>query len=124
MARKVDAPIDWRSQFQASPTLFLVAAIGGGLLIGMATNARKAHKARPAPERKRELQPEPARKSLSWDWSDSIGVIKSVLIGIAITQAKKLVLTQMANHRTAAAEPAHQGTSSDHAKVPPDSTTH
>lgn len=110
MARKAEAATDWRTQFHVSPAIFLVAAIGGGLLIGMATNHRKA---RPVLERKPEPAPEPPRKSLSWDWSDSIGVVKSVLIGIAITQAKKLVVNGMARHREAA-----QG------EVPPDSTTH
>jgi len=122
MARKVDAPIDWRSQFQESPTLYLAAAVGGGLLIGMATNALKAH---PAAKRRPEAPPEPPQKNLRWDWSDSIGVIKSVLIGIAITQAKKVLVNHMAHQGTAAAESAeHQSPSAARAKAPPDSTTH
>jgi hypothetical protein len=123
MARKVEAPIDWRSQFQESPTLFLAAAVGGGLLIGMATNALRSH---PAPERREEVEPEPepARKSLRWDWSDSIGVVKSVLIGIAITQAKKVLVNQMANHGATRGSSEHPAPSAARTKAPPDSTTH
>jgi hypothetical protein len=122
MARKGEALNDWRSQFQQSPTLFLAAAIGGGLLIGIATNARKSH---PAPQRQRETEPQSSPRSLDWDWSDSIGVIKSILIGIAITQAKKVLIIHMANQRaTTAEESERQAPTSGRAKAPPDSTTH
>ena len=122
MARKVEAPADWRSQYQESPTLFLAAAVGGGLLIGIATNTLKSH---PVPVRREELAPEPTRKSLQWNWSDSIGVIKSVLIGIAITEAKKILVNHMANKGIDPAEsPEPQSRSTGRAKAPPDSTTH
>jgi hypothetical protein len=81
--------IDWRSKFENSPTVFLAAALGGGLLIGSATNHRKPPS---ATQPKREFEAAPAHKSLGWDWNDSLGVVKSILIGIAITQAKKMLL--------------------------------
>jgi hypothetical protein len=95
---KVKAPIDWRSQFEKSPTMLLVAALGSGLLIGIASNQRKS-RSPPAPMR--ELEVAPDRRILTWDWNDSIGVVKSILIGIAITQAKKALFNQKPNQRTA-----------------------
>jgi hypothetical protein len=90
--QKAAAAIDRRSRFQKSPTVFLAAALGGGLLIGIATNDRKP---RLPPERTHELEAPPNRRRLSWDWNDSIGVIKSVLIAIAITQGKKMLTNRM-----------------------------
>jgi hypothetical protein len=120
--QKVDAAIDWRSQFQKSPTVFLAAALGGGLLIGIASNDRKS---RSPPRRMGDLDASPNRKSFGWDWNDSIGVVKSVLIGIAITQAKKVLFNQTANPRTTPAEAAEDpAPSSGPAKVAPDSAMH
>jgi hypothetical protein len=83
--------IDWRSKFEKSPIVFLAAALGGGLLIGRAINHRKS----PSPTQPRhDFEAAPAHKSLGWDLNDSIGVVKSILIGIAITQAKKLLFNQ------------------------------
>jgi surface antigen len=98
------APIDWRSKFEKSPTVFLAAALGGGLLMGSATNHRKS---RSRAQTRRDFEATPAHRSLGWDWNDSIGVVRNVLIGIAITQAKKMLF-----------EPPQQP------KVPPDSATH
>ncbi|HTC45637.1 MAG TPA: hypothetical protein VK696_11360 [Steroidobacteraceae bacterium] len=97
--------IDWRARFEKSPTIFLAAALGGGLLIGSATNHRRS--APPAHSR-REFEAAPARSKLGWHWDDSLGVLKSILIGIAITQAKKALF----------------GPTPGRPKVPPDSTTH
>jgi hypothetical protein len=79
---------DWRSKFENSPTVFLAAALGGGLLIGSATNHRSSRSpTQPGPD----FEAGSAHRSLGWDWHDSIGVVKSILIGIAITQAKKIL---------------------------------
>jgi hypothetical protein len=82
--------IDWRSKFENSPIVFLAAALGGGLLMGSAINHRKSHS---PPEPTRDVEAAPAHKRLGWDLNDSIGVVKSILIGIAITQAKKMLFT-------------------------------
>jgi hypothetical protein len=84
--------INWRSKFENSPTVFLAAALGGGLLIGSATNHRKAPSATQPRRARREFEAAPAHRSLGWDWNDSLGVVKSILIGIAITQAKKMLV--------------------------------
>ena len=83
-----DLQIDWRSKFEKSPIVFLAAALGGGLLIGSALNHRKSHS---SPEPRRNVEAAPAHRSLGWDLNDSLGVVKSILIGIAITQAKKIL---------------------------------
>ena len=83
-----DRQIDWRSKFEKSPIVFLAAALGGGLLIGSAINHRKSHST-PAP--RGDFEAVPAHRSLGWDLNDSLGVVKSILIGIAITQAKKIL---------------------------------
>jgi hypothetical protein len=95
---------DWRSRFQMSPTVFLAAALGGGLLIGMATRGRKTPP--PAKADAGDGAAEPARPS--WDWNDSIGVVKSVLIGIAITQVKKMLFNPAADRRTTPADGHHR----------------
>jgi hypothetical protein len=80
--------IDWRSKFEKSPIVFLAAALGGGLLIGSAIHHRKSHS---ASQPTRDFEAAPAHRRLGWDLNDSLGVVKSILIGIAITQAKKLL---------------------------------
>jgi hypothetical protein len=103
--QSVAAAIDWRSKFEKSPAVFLAAALGGGLLIGSATNYRKS---RSPVQSKRNFAAAPPRSSTGWGWHDSIGLIKSVLIGIAITQAKKRLFTPTPSRP----------------KVPSDSATH
>lgn len=95
---RIDAASNWRSQFQHSPTVFLAAALGSGLLLGIATNYRRS---RLPPQPMPDSEPPPKRRNLGWDWSDSVGVIKSVLIGIAITQAKKALIKHGTEQRTA-----------------------
>jgi hypothetical protein len=79
--QQAESVIDCRVRFQKSPVTFLAVALGGGVLIGIASNKRTF--------------PEPHRKRLSWDWNDSVAVIKSILIGIAITQTKKVLFDPM-----------------------------
>jgi hypothetical protein len=101
--RKV-AATPWRSRFQRSPIVFLAAALGGGLLIGKVTSG----KSRSAPERTADGEASPHHTSPSWDWNDSVGVLKSVLIGIAITQAKKALFNPKPSQRaTPAGAPEH-----------------
>jgi hypothetical protein len=102
-ARAPGQAADWRARFEHSPTLFLAAALGGGLLMGIASNDRKP---RTPPRRQREPQRPPKRRALSWDWNDSVGVVKSVLIGIAITQAKKVLFSPAPPQGTGAADTA------------------
>ena len=105
LQQEVAAASAWRSEFQKAPTVFLAASFGGGVLIGIGSQRRKSHA---LPERARDLEAAPNRKSLRWDWNDSISVVKSVLIGIAIAEAKKLLFNRMLNKQTTpAGAPVH-----------------
>jgi hypothetical protein len=120
--QKAEAAAPWRAQFEKSPTVFLAAALGGGLLIGIASNDRKP---RPAAEPVRDPKAAPNHQRLRWDWNDSVGVVKSVLIGIAITQAKKMLCDQMPDQEPKPGDTQeHPDSSSDSETGAPDSAMH
>jgi hypothetical protein len=85
LEQKVKSVTDWRRQYQKSPGVFLAAALGGGLLLAWATNARKYRSLAPpiAPVQ----APSPPPKG-GGELDASIGVIKSALIGLAAKHAK------------------------------------
>ncbi len=42
LEQKVKSATDWRQHFDKSPGMFLAAALGGGLLLALVTNSRRA----------------------------------------------------------------------------------
>ncbi len=82
LEQKVKSATDWRQHYEKSPGLFLAAALGGGLLVALATHSRRprAVAALPVPPQV------PAARPKGGD--DSMGVIKSALIGLAASHAK------------------------------------
>jgi hypothetical protein len=84
LEQKVKSATDWRQHYHKSTGTFLAVALGGGLLLALATNGRKS-RALPAPNVHADV---PARRRGTAPLEDSIDVIKGALIGLAATHAK------------------------------------
>ncbi|MEJ0006258.1 MAG: hypothetical protein WDM77_07700 [Steroidobacteraceae bacterium] len=93
LEQKVQSATDWRQHFEKSPLLFLAVALGGGLLLAHATNGRRARpiSALPASPAPAPLHVAPSPVKEGGQVRESIGVIKSALIGMAANQAKNVL---------------------------------
>jgi hypothetical protein len=90
LGQKVKSATDWRQHYDKSPGLFLAAALGGGLLVAFATSSRRTRViVTPSMPAQVPAVPVPAVRTKSAGPSDdSIGVIKTALIGLAASHAK------------------------------------
>jgi hypothetical protein len=86
LEHKVKSATDWRQQFQKSPGTFLAVAAGAGLLLALLTNGRKAPPAAAAPLQVPTIPPH-SRIRPDGEISQSLGIIKSALIGVAASKA-------------------------------------
>ena len=84
LEQKVKSATDWRQHYDKAPGLFLAAALGGGLLLAFATGKRRARPL-PAPRAPAEAA---VRSQGSSAPNESMGMIKSALIGLAASHAK------------------------------------
>lgn len=90
LEQKVKSAADWRHHFAKSPVAFLAAAVGGGVLLALATRGPPSRSsAYPPPVRRPDSVPAGPRVAGQFD--ASIGVIKGALIGLAADQAKNVL---------------------------------
>ena len=106
LEQKVKSSIDWRQHFDKSPGMFLAAALGGGLMLALVTNSRRPRIVyAPQPERvhlPRVDIPAPPKATSHVD--DSMGVIKSALIGLAAGHIKDAIAHLVPGFKSALAE--------------------
>ena len=88
LEQKVKAATDWRRHYAKSPGAFLATAIGGGLLLALATNPRRS---RAVPSQPQQSSSVPARPKERGQLDDSISLIKGALIGLAADQARSML---------------------------------
>jgi hypothetical protein len=86
LGEKVKSATDWRQHFRKSPGMFLAAALGGGVVLALATTGRRS---RPIPAPIAQADVPTARRGGGGPLDASIGIIKGALIGLAATRAKK-----------------------------------
>jgi hypothetical protein len=88
LEQKVKTAADWRHHYAKSPGTFLAAAVGGGLLLALATSSGRS---RGAPSSMPPSHPVSSRPKEKGRLDGSITVIKDALIGLAANQAKSLL---------------------------------
>ena len=117
LGQKVKSATDWRQHYDKSPGLFLAAALGGGLLVAFATSSRRPRVivAPSLPAQVPSVRPKREGQS-----DDSIGVIKTALIGLAATHAKDALAQLLPGFKAQLAEreQSKQGTATDSAQRP------
>lgn len=88
LGQKVKAAADWRQHFEKSPGMFLAAALGGGLLVGIAAKGRRRRSELPL-----AVQPVPAAPPSRprGPLADSIDEVKGALVGLVATRAKSVL---------------------------------
>jgi hypothetical protein len=89
LEQKVKNVADWRQQFQKSPGTFLAVAAGGGLLLALLTNGRRAPAS--APPVASTASTPTAIKKAPGELGHALNDIKAALIGTAALHAKDLL---------------------------------
>ena len=102
LEQKVKSATDWRQHFDKSPGMFLAAALGGGLLLALVTNSRKSRVVYAAPPAAPVDIPAPQKAASHAD--DSLGMIKSALIGLAAGHIKDAIAQMVPGFRAEVAE--------------------
>jgi hypothetical protein len=88
LEQKVKAVTDWRHHYAKSPGTFLATALGGGLLLALATSR---HRSRGVSAPLSPSNPVPGRPQERGPLDDSLSAIKVALIGLAAAQAKSVL---------------------------------
>jgi hypothetical protein len=88
LEQKVKAVTDWRKHYTKAPGAFLVTALGGGVLLALATNPNGPRPTAPPASNSLPARPEPREKGAL---DEPISVIKAALIGLAANHVKEIL---------------------------------
>jgi hypothetical protein len=88
LEQKVKSAADWRKHYTKAPGAFLVTALGGGVLLALATNPNRSRPAAPPASSSLPAPREPREKGAL---DEPISVIKAALIGLAANHAKEML---------------------------------
>jgi hypothetical protein len=88
LEQKVKSVADWRKHYTKAPGAFLATAVGGGVLLALATNPNRP---RPAGPPASPSVPAPRQPREKGALDEPISVIKAALIGLAANHAKQML---------------------------------